>query len=91
MRALSSGCIRIEKPIELAHALLRDQNWDQPLISNMIDRKHMRPVHLRDPIPIYLMYWTTWVDDKGTLQIRDDVYKRDAFDGESHKLDSIVL
>lgn len=91
MRALSSGCIRVEKPIELAHALLKDQNWDEPLITNIIDRKQMRPVHLNEPIPVYLMYWTTWVDEKGILQVRDDVYKRDVFDGESHKLDSIVL
>ena len=91
MRALSSGCIRVEKPLALAHALLKDQNWDEPLISNMIDRQQMRPVHLRDPIPVYLMYWTTWVDEKGILQVRDDVYKRDLIDGESHKLDSIIL
>ncbi len=91
MRALSSGCIRVEKPVELAHALLKSQNWNQSLIENTIGNSQMRPVQLKAPVPVYLMYWTTWVDESGELQIRDDVYKRDIINGESHKLDSIVL
>ncbi|NVK37431.1 MAG: L,D-transpeptidase family protein [Gammaproteobacteria bacterium] len=91
MRALSSGCIRVEKPMELAHALLARQNWDDTLIQKVVDNAQTRAVHLKEPIPVYLMYWTTWVDDKGQLQVRDDVYKRDQIHDESHKLDSIVL
>jgi murein L,D-transpeptidase YcbB/YkuD len=91
MRALSSGCIRVEKPLELAHALLKGQNWNQSLIKDTIGNSQMRPVQLKNPIPVYLMYWTTWVDESGQLQIRDDVYKRDNINGESHKLDSIIL
>ncbi len=91
MRALSSGCIRVEKPVELAHALLKPQNWNQSLIENTIQNSQMRPVQLKSPVPVYLMYWTTWVDENGQLQIRDDVYKRDIINGASHKLDSIVL
>ncbi len=91
MRALSSGCIRVEKPLQLAHALLKGQNWDQALISKIVDRAEARPVQLKNPVPVYLMYWTTWVDDAGLLQVRDDVYKRDQIHQQSHKLDSIVL
>ncbi len=91
MRALSSGCIRVEKPRELAHALLKEQNWDKALISNVIDKSKTRPVQLKNPIPVYLMYWTTWVDNNGQLQVRDDIYKRDQIHDESHKLDSIIL
>jgi murein L,D-transpeptidase YcbB/YkuD len=91
MRALSSGCIRVEKPLELAHALLKDQNWNSQLISQVIDRAQTRPVKLKKPIPVYLMYWTSWVDEKGLLQMRKDVYQRDQINDESHKLDSIVL
>jgi len=91
MRALSSGCIRVEKPVELAHALLKGQNWNQSLITNTIQNSQMRPIQLKKSVPVYLMYWTTWVDDDGQLQIRDDVYKRDIINGASHKLDSIVL
>jgi murein L,D-transpeptidase YcbB/YkuD len=91
MRALSSGCIRVEKPVELAHALLKGQSWNQSLIEDTIGQSQMRPVQLKAPVPVYLMYWTTWVDERGQLQVRDDVYKRDIINGESHKLDSIVL
>lgn len=91
MRALSSGCIRVEKPLELAHALLKEQNWNQASINKVIEKAQTRAVHLKDPVPVYLMYWTTWVDENGQLQVRDDVYKRDQIHGESHKLDSIVL
>jgi murein L,D-transpeptidase YcbB/YkuD len=91
MRALSSGCIRVEKPLELAHALLKGQNWNPSLIEDTINNFQVRPIHLKNPVPVYLMYWTTWVDEGGQLQIRDDVYKRDIINGESHKLDSIIL
>ncbi len=91
MRALSSGCIRVEKPRQLAHALLKDQNWNNALINKVIARAQTRPVKLKKPIPVYLMYWTSWVDENGQLQMRDDVYQRDQINGESHKLDSIVL
>ena len=91
MRALSSGCIRVERPVDLAHALLKEQNWDKPLLQNTIERAQTRDVKLLEPMPVYLMYWTTWVDEKGNLQVRDDVYKRDQVHGESHKLDSIIL
>lgn len=90
-RALSSGCIRVEKPLELAHALLKKQNWNKDTIDSAIQKAKTRAVRLKDPIPVYLMYWTTWVDESGQLQVRDDVYKRDQIHGESHKLDSIVL
>jgi len=90
-RALSSGCIRVEKPLELAHELLKGQNWNRDTIDDVIERAKTRAVRLRDPIPVYLMYWTTWVNEEGQLQVRDDVYKRDQIHDESHKLDSIIL
>lgn len=90
-RALSSGCIRVEKPLELAHALLKKQQWNRSDIDQVIEQANTRAIRLKDPIPVYLMYWTTWVDENGQLQVRDDVYKRDQIHGESHKLDSIVL
>jgi len=91
MRALSSGCIRIEKPLELAQALLKDQDWNHTLINEAIDRAQAHSVKLKNPVPVYLMYWTTWVDDLGVLQVRNDVYKRDQIHQQSHKLDSIIL
>jgi murein L,D-transpeptidase YcbB/YkuD len=38
--------------------------------------EHM--VRLAKPIPVHLLYWTTWVDAHGTVQFRNDLYGRDA-------------
>ena len=78
-RAFSHGCIRIEKPIELAEYLLRDNpDWDREKILAAIDQGRERAVTLKDPIPVHLVYWTVWVDDAGVVQFREDLYGRDA-------------
>lgn len=81
-RALSSGCVRVEKPRLLAEKLLRgQQGWHRSNIDSAIDQNRTTRIRLQDKVPVYLMYWTTWVDDDGNLQVRDDVYKRDLIAG----------
>ena len=78
MRALSSGCIRVEKPKLLAEKLIAgQQGWNRSNIDSAISQNRTTHIRLQKPVPVYLMYWTTWVDDDGKLQIRDDVYQRD--------------
>ncbi len=78
MRALSSGCIRVEKPKLLAeHLISGQQGWNRSNIDSAIAQNRTTHIRLQKPVPVYLMYWTTWVDDEGKLQIRDDVYQRD--------------
>jgi len=77
-RAFSSGCIRIEKPIELAEYVLRgDPKWNREAILTAIDRGAEQTVQLPEPIPVHLLYWTAWVDAAGTIQFREDIYGRD--------------
>jgi len=81
-RALSSGCVRVEKPRLLAEKLLRgQQGWYRSHIDSAIDQNRTTRIRLQEQVPVYLMYWTTWVDDDGVLQVRDDVYKRDLIAG----------
>lgn len=81
-RAISSGCIRVEEPNLLAEKLLRGhQGWHRPHIDRAIEQNRTTRIRLQEEIPVYLMYWTTWVDDNGLLQIREDVYKRDLIAG----------
>ena len=81
-RALSSGCVRVEKPRLLAEKLLRgQQGWSRANIDAAIDQNRTTRIRLLEGIPVYLMYWTTWVDEQGVLQIRDDVYQRDLIAG----------
>jgi len=78
-RAFSSGCIRVERPLELASLLLEGQTgWDRAAIDRAVDAGTTRSVTLARPVPVLLSYWTAWVDRGGELQLRPDVYGRDA-------------
>lgn len=77
-RAFSSGCVRIEKPWELAELLLEANNgWDGERLREVIDSEQTRTVNLRQPVPIYLTYWTIDVSEPGVVGFRRDIYKRD--------------
>jgi len=78
-RAASSGCIRIENPLELAALLLEGQSgWDRAAIERAIESGATRTVTLARPVPVLLAYWTAWVDRNGVLQLRPDIYGSDA-------------
>lgn len=92
VRAFSAGCVRVSKPKELALALLQHQKeWDLTQMEDYIKRLETKRIPLKNPVPVYLMYWTAWVDEEGLLHLRDDVYGRDNVDASSSKLDSMVL
>lgn len=77
-RVFSSGCIRIEKPIELAEYVLRaDPKWPLENILAAMDKHVEQTVRLPEPITIHLVYWTAWVDADGSIQFRNDIYARD--------------
>ncbi len=77
-RAFSSGCIRLEDPLELARYLLADdERWSRAGLEAAIAQGRPLGLTLPQPIPIYLTYWTAWVDEGGLLQLRDDIYGRD--------------
>ncbi|MBE0482970.1 MAG: L,D-transpeptidase family protein [Bacterioplanes sp.] len=91
-RAISSGCVRVEQPNLLAEKLLRGhQGWHRPHIDRAIEQGRTTRIRLQEDIPVYLMYWTTWVDDNGTLQIREDIYKRDLTAGMKPHNPSLAL
>lgn len=77
-RAFSSGCVRVAKPLELAvHLLKNNPQWDQKTLTSAMRQRRQRTVHLQNEVPVHLMYWTAWLDDDGTVQFRDDIYRRD--------------
>jgi len=77
-RAFSSGCIRVQKPIELAEILLNDPDkWSQEEIRKAIDSKVTITVKLEKQLPVFLLYWTVNSDD-GIFYFKPDVYSRDA-------------
>ncbi|MCX2831301.1 L,D-transpeptidase family protein [Microbulbifer thermotolerans] len=78
LRAFSHGCIRLEKPLEFARLILAQQNgWSDARIDRILLSNRTRGVALEKPIPVYIAYWTAWVDREGLLQFRPDIYGLD--------------
>jgi murein L,D-transpeptidase YcbB/YkuD len=78
VRSFSHGCIRLEKPVELAEYLLKDDPaWTPQRIAAALAKGREQWVSVPRPLPVHLVYWTAWVDDAGTAQFRDDLYGRD--------------
>jgi L,D-transpeptidase YcbB len=101
-RAVSHGCVRVEKPLGLSEYLLNYQSkWNIDYLKLEVGtrvedkavtaefwqkRSELRrntsyglttDVKLDKKIPLYIDYYTAWVDDEGNINFRDDVYKKD--------------
>jgi murein L,D-transpeptidase YcbB/YkuD len=78
-RAFSHGCVRVEEPEALAKYVLRDYaEWDQRRILAAMQAGVEKHVKLRETIPVHIVYFTSWVDEKGGLYFQPDVYGYDA-------------
>ncbi len=77
-RAFSSGCVRTDAPYELADYLLRNQpEWNNERIVAASRQGRERRVDLTESIPVYLLYWTAWVNEDGSVEFRQDIYDHD--------------
>ena len=87
-RAVSSGCIRLEKPVDLAEYLLRGYpEWTRPAILAAIGNGEEETVRLLEPIPVHILYCTAWVEDNGDVHFRRDLYDRDRAVAEALKIE----
>ncbi|VUT02499.1 L,D-transpeptidase [Klebsiella spallanzanii] len=76
-RALSSGCVRVNKASELANMLLQDAGWNDARISDALKQGNTRYVNIRQNIPVNLYYLTAFVGADGRTQYRTDIYNYD--------------
>jgi L,D-transpeptidase YcbB len=76
-RAFSHGCVRVEDPNGFAELVLDGPEWSSDAINAAIAAKQTRSVALPRKIPVYMLYWTAFVDADGTVEFRDDIYGRD--------------
>jgi len=76
-RTFSSGCIRIQRPLDLAQFLLAEQGWDCDRLLVAMGRRTSLRVDLKRSLPVHILYWTAWVDTTGRLEFREDIYLRD--------------
>jgi murein L,D-transpeptidase YcbB/YkuD len=74
VRAFSHGCIRVEKPAELAEWVL---GWPLDKVQSAMDGANNHQVTLPKKLPVYIVYFTTFVND-GQLNFGNDLYDRDS-------------
>ena len=78
-RAHSHGCLRMEKPVDLAADLLADEpDWTRQRIEETVKSGATVKINLPDAMPIVIAYWTVFRDPEGGVAFRSDVYGRDA-------------
>lgn len=77
-RAFSHGCIRVARPRDLAILVLKDDpNWTVEKIDAAMNRGVEKAYNLKTKIPVFIGYFTSWVDNDGEVHFYDDVYGRD--------------
>ncbi|MFH1217211.1 MAG: L,D-transpeptidase family protein [Pseudomonadota bacterium] len=78
MRTFSSGCIRLEKPLDLAIQLLRGTPLaDREFLDEALATGRTQTIRLIEKVQLHLLYWTAWADDVDTVHFRNDIYGRD--------------
>jgi murein L,D-transpeptidase YcbB/YkuD len=79
VRAESHGCMRIQNPDQLAAILLKhDQGWSRGRVNSALENSHDQNVALRQKIPVYVTYFTAWVNENGSVSTFRDLYGHDA-------------
>ena len=79
-RSFSHGCIRIGEPKKFAQYLLRADTatiWKSNVIDSSMHLQKERWVTLKKTIPVFIVYFTAWVDKNGLLNFRKDIYRHD--------------
>lgn len=77
-RLASHGCVRLEKPKDLAELLLRaNPEWNDATIDAAVAEGKTQRVQLPEQVKVYLLYWTAFASGNGTMNFRADPYKWD--------------
>jgi len=77
-RALSHGCIRVEKAKDLAETILEnDDKWNAEKIDEAMHKGKESTYELKNKIPVYIGYFTAWIDENDEMYFYKDIYKRD--------------
>ena len=74
-RLASHGCVRLERPADLAELLLKaDPRWSPDAIRAAVARNDTVRVRLPSPEAVYLLYWTAFAGEDGPVSFRPDPY-----------------
>jgi murein L,D-transpeptidase YcbB/YkuD len=85
-RGFSHGCIRIKEPVKLANFLLKDRpEWNATHIDSAMQSGKERYVTLKNKVPVFIAYFTAFIDRDNQINFRKDIYNRD------EKLSSMII
>lgn len=76
-RALSHGCVRVQKARELAIMLMSQQGWNAQRVDAAMHSGEEKNEPLKRKIPVYIAYFTALADANGNVSFYDDIYNRD--------------
>ncbi|UTJ05501.1 L,D-transpeptidase family protein [Arcobacter roscoffensis] len=77
-RAYSHGCVRLAEPKKLLEAISKeDNNFDFDEAKEVLTQIDKKSIDLKKQIPVHMVYLTSWVDENGKLQFRNDIYRYD--------------
>ncbi|GHA59216.1 L,D-transpeptidase family protein [Pontibacter akesuensis] len=77
-RDFSHGCVRVQYPVKLADYLLEGMpEWNEQTIKQTMTSGEETWVTLPKQVQVYLVYFTSWVDDNGDIHFREDIYGHD--------------
>lgn len=75
-RSMSHGCVRLSNPEAMTKFVLSHEGWEGKKIETAYNGEASRTVAI-NPLPVHLVYWTSWVDDKGAVHFQKDIYGKD--------------
>jgi len=77
-RDFSHGCVRVSEPVNLTNYILGvEKGLSSDEVSDMLDKDRNKTISFPNPINIYFVYFTAWVDNNDWVQFRNDVYHFD--------------
>lgn len=77
-RDMSHGCVRLERPKDLAKFLLSsDSAWNNGKFDTLYQTDATTTVRLAESVPVHIVYMTAWVDEQGQVNFYNDIYRRD--------------
>ncbi|MBK0382970.1 L,D-transpeptidase family protein [Pedobacter sp. SD-b] len=82
MRAVSHGCVRVQEPMKLQEFLLNNKSKSEEIVketkaASSGAKVEARWVKIKDPVPVFIAYYTAWTNDDGQLISSKDVYGYD--------------
>lgn len=77
-RAKSSGCVRMKNPEDIATFILESRSdWTEGRMAQILSKGKLRDLYTQENMPVYLLYYTTWIGDNNQVVYGMDIYDRD--------------